>query len=133
MDHGTIFGVDHLALVAFNIQVYASWVSLRDTVRVKAIVVDGQHGASKSVKICDRRRFLMRGSAVRSILLLLPFLSVAALVIPGGQIVPFGKKLKEIAYVRIGFRIQLSYRVINVPSCLLPRIEYDFLVGMIRM
>src|SRR5258708_2693614 len=52
---------------------------------------------------------------------------------PRRGVVAFWQQLKEIAYVRVGSGIVLQNGIVDIPRILMPGVEDDLLIGLVRM
>ena len=98
-------GVDHFALIAFDVEEDARAVELlggrigrRRVAVLELVVCDGEEGASERVGVGNRRRRGVDSCFAGSLLFLWAERAVLTPEVPGGQIVRVWQAAEEIAY-----------------------------------
>ncbi len=130
--HDAVQRVNHLALIAINVEHAARAIFLLGAIRILAIVRDGQKGSAETVEMGDSRRIGVLGRLFGGDALGAPRRRVDALTIPARLIGDIGQPTEKSADIRIRLRIE-SHRVVDVVSRLPPRVEDDFFESVVGM
>ncbi len=130
-----VLGVDHFALVAFDVEDDTGGIFLLDdgAIALESVVRDREEGAAERVGVGDRRRCRVdRGLRGRG-LLVRPEAPALSLPMPGRQVFRLGEPAEEIADIGIGLGICDESRVVDIPALLPPGVEHHLFPGVIGM